>query len=314
MRDLVTHIFEYMVPDHLFGDDGLCEEAQNKIYNISMKAIGDRIKKECYFFTFFTAEVSSEKFQVPNFKKIDCFVLDFKYSFIHIPKTGGKFLWYNFNVYRDHHDHITFNKNHDSCNLHNVDFDSNGAVQQWHFASNDNFITVVRNPYDWLVSIFYHFKLELIKTNKKFKKSVTDVENFDIFIKDICLNNFEYSNKLFPFNDGLTGQLFDEFGNICVRNILFFERIEKGCEFFKIGKRKNEFLNKVVSLNQFADHENFKNFKKNKKKDYKFFYTEELIELVKDKFSFDLEFLGYDFDGLIHDKDVLVVDNFKKEI
>jgi len=239
------------------------------------------------------------------------FVTYFIYEkiFIHIPKCGGKYFWYNFDCYRNKNDHVTFNSHHTKTK--DIVYEERRTRWNKHHISTPRTITVVRNPFSWLVSIYFHRKEDILR---KIPNSDSDELNFAKFLKILCTEKRGFE-EVFPFHDGMTAQLFNSEGELMVKNIVYFEKLTSvGCENYlkTLGIRKrssNEDYNLYVKTCMKDSHRYKDNFKISR--DYKPFYNEELIKLVNEKFKFDLNFLGYDFHGLTHDSEYLDI-RFKK--
>ena len=241
-----------------------------------------------------------------KFVRVDCL----RYLFIHLPKTAGRYFYSNYRVCKHptgrEHIHHTFNPDHSSYSglklfpLIDVEryWDQNTAYSLDVFLS---LITIVRNPFDWLASFYFTNEG---KGWQNIRDNICKEITFENFIKSICTNDEigkEINQKIYPFDQGLTSPLFNNSDALCVSNILFFERIKQGVDSLNLcAKKDNQVSSSMQTFKISGGRDGYKNL-----------YSEELIKLVYDKFRFDFEFLGYDFDGLRHDKSHL---SFEKSI
>jgi hypothetical protein len=102
--------------------------------------------------------------------------------FVHIPKTGGSSIGLALNPHRDLRAIVVrrTNKSLQSLRLpyrlKGIDTISHGTAQDYASVLGDDFsqyfsFSVVRNPFDWIVS-FYHFQLKRGKTEMSFREFV----------------------------------------------------------------------------------------------------------------------------------------------
>lgn len=240
----------------------------------------------------------------------------YKYRFIHIPKTAGRHVFNSYGVYRHsvEQNHVTF-KNRDykgnTC-IKKADCFAHSSLESIKNSAKRRF-TVVRNPYDWLVSMYFTdwrnnnngwADIRVIMEKK-------DKESFERFIDIVCDKKNkekqiykEIIENVFPFHEGMTTQLFDDTGTCMVENIIFFERLKEGLKLLKIQKRPEQNIGTEYDK-KFKTYKKRSNERDEQKKDYRAFYTEEMIEKVSKAFKFDLDLLGYEFDGLTHKKALL---------
>ena len=267
-------------------------------------------------------------------------VLSYDKFMFHIPRTGGSYFWSTYEVFKDvTEDHITFNECHDksrdlkvlsSCqdkwlNALRTKFPSRDESFNPNSLSVDKDMTVslVRNPFDWIVSMFLYDGYQPIIL-KKIGDKKCQKKNFANFIKNLKLapRSFEY---IYPFHEGMSAILFDSTGDLKVKNFLYYEKIndnnfEKYCKKLSIEKRdKNnvgiELLSKFNS--DIGISPGYKSFKSNcnrKFKDYREYYDEDTKKIVEEMFSLDLKLFGYNFDGII-DKNAqsgITIENFQR--
>ena len=208
-------------------------------------------------------------------------------SFIHIPKTSGRHMIYKYFVYQTGGNHMFANEDSKHYNHYCKDF--------------KRCFTVVRNPFSWLYSYWNHRSDENVHTGVYNCNIVYDNSTFEKFIFNVCnLSEQDW----FPFDNGMTTQLFDKEGKICASDIMFFERHSEGIEALQLEEKYEPFLSGEIRK---ESHKRFLDFKPSRT-DYRVHYTTEMIDLVSEKFKFDLDFLGYDFEGLTHDKDSIHLD------
>ena len=206
-------------------------------------------------------------------------VFFYKRSFIHIPKTGGMHM---ITKYRNHQvggNHMYANKNFPNFDDYCLFF--------------DQCFTIVRNPFSWLFS-FYHHSDGDKKVGHSHCRLVKENDSFESFVYNIC--DLDEYTQWFPFPDGMTTQIFDENDNICAKEIVFFERYEDGVSDLDFKE------NADILINSYTEQEKKYLYFKKSEDGYKNHYTDKMIDAVSEKFSFDLSFLGYDFNGLTHEK------------
>ena len=176
-------------------------------------------------------------------------------------------------------------------------------------------LSIVRNPYDWLVSMYFCNW----DTNKSRGWSdVRDIlqnyteDSFEEFINIICDEKRKDTTlydkimtEVFPFNEGLTTQLFDDNNVLCVSNIIFFERLHDGAKELNLQEKLDSDLSLLSDQDDFSTHLK-RDPSSTREEGYKQYYTPDMVDKVAKAFKFDLEFLGYDFNGLRHDAKAFV--------
>ena len=215
------------------------------------------------------------------------------YYFVHIPKTAGNFVIRHkisdskFLPRLNQRGHM-FGKS--GMKRFNV---KNGGHTSWETDTwesyNDNPLfrnsykfTIIRNPYDLLVSYYEH------DGNGKDNgwancKTTHNIKSFEDFIKKICDPNYEWHVE--SFKTSLFSQIYNETNEVCVKEAIRYENLVEGIEMF-CDKHNIKYTNN----NSF-------NFKSKNKKDYKSYYTDELKELVYNTYKEDFVRFGYNFDG-----------------
>lgn len=236
-----------------------------------------------------------------------------KLMFIHIPKTGGTSFRKSLNkeiIYGGHTLFIPFkdqpkNLNQYFLNNDNKKWTKNRGIPNvidgiYSPKLNNNIITftIIRNPFDMLSSLYFH------DSGKGFghlggnshPESIKHTTSFKDFIIKYCSDNWNYAGGIpCPYLKlNLFQQIFDKDGNIKVDIILFNEKLNEGLEFLK--KKFNINCNKILK----------KNISTHKKKNYKDYYDQEMIDLVNKKCHLELSLFNYSFDGY-HGKDNFIL-------
>ena len=209
-------------------------------------------------------------------------------SYIHIPKTGGRFMINNYLNYQSGGNHLSANFNHANYNEYCEVF--------------ENCFTVVRNPFSWLVSYYHHQEEGLGEIGHGGCRKIDNNNTFEKFIFNIC--DLESDVDWFPYSMGETSQIFNKDNRVCASRIIYFERYEDGARCANLEKIPPNLKDIITSDN----NRKFLKFRTSML-DYRRFFTQPMIDAVNEKFKFDLEFLGYDFEGLTHDKSFITIPN-----
>lgn len=139
------------------------------------------------------------------------------------------------------------------------------GAKQWENAYS---FAVVRNPWDWQVSL-YHYILR--EKNHGECRIVSRLDSFDEYIQWRCNGSFQLQSQF----------LADEGGsNIIVKDVLRFETLYD--DFSRVAARFNQDLT--------LDHLNA-----TKHRHYRSYYSEASKILIKNCFARDIEMFGYDF-------------------
>ncbi len=180
-----------------------------------------------------------------------------RFIFIHINKTGGSSVEKALNIPFEH-----------KTALEKIE-----EIGQKNWDRKFTF-TVIRNPWDKVVS-HYHYRVETNKTNLR-----NNPIEFKEWVKRTYGNqdDFYYNNpKMFMPQ---TNWIMDNNGNILVDEIIHFENLES--EFNKILEK----LGKNTTL---------PHVKKSNRENYRKYYDEETIEIVRNWFERDIERFDYQF-------------------
>jgi len=134
--------------------------------------------------------------------------------------------------------------------------------------------SVVRNPWDRMVSLYFFGKQKNKSWCKKFK-------DFNKWIQYITQQNAKWKRYWNQFD-----WLKDHNDNINIDFIIRFENIDK--DWLKLCK-------KIKCKPQQLPHINKTKKRKRKRKDYRFYYNDKSIELIGEKYKKDIEIFDYTF-------------------
>lgn len=140
--------------------------------------------------------------------------------------------------------------------------------------------SVVRNPFDWLVSyVGFSAGWNKAHLNKSHYDGHITKQGFDYAVKHIV----ERESDTWPSRSFLFFQLFDNHGEFIPDYLLRNERLDidlkRLCEERKLNYQKGS-PQKVGN-----------------RKDYRSYYNDELVEIVTKKYSRELNLFGYSFEG-----------------
>ena len=154
-------------------------------------------------------------------------------------------------------------------------------------------VTVVRNPYDWLVSYFHHHSLAHRPGGQE--GTLGNWTSFESFLSKFDSKHFtETTLPRFMWGEGfLTEQLYDN-KNACKAHVIIrFEHLQAGW-----GKTIQELVGCERLLNGLSmPHSNRGKGLTQTKRNYREYYNEELIEFVEKRFGKELSMYGYTIDG-----------------
>ncbi len=168
--------------------------------------------------------------------------------------------------------------------------------------------TVVRNPFDLLVSYYMHSSKAgddgWANVNKYHK-----ISTFKDFVMLYC--TIESDKWHVPLlNKNLFSQLFNEEGECMVKYALFFENLNENlrelvnhCREEKDKDKKRKV--KLKTLNKSS---------RRTEGSYKKYYDEEMVKKVQEKCAVELEMFGYRFSGKPEKRSILDISKYKLEV
>lgn len=221
-----------------------------------------------------------------------------KIYFLHIPKTAGTYLKGNNKLKKLSHGFCIDNAYRLSKyeNGHKTYKTNYYKIYKFPIINNIK-ITIIRNPFDLLCSYYFHGNHGWASVNK-----THNFNSFNDFIKAYCDKKFKWHVPL--LKQFLFSQIFDKKGNCVVDVIIKYEYLFNGLK--KINKHFNEnifIIDKVI-----------KRKSERKKKNYKEYYTNELIKLILKKCERELKLFKYNFNGSIDDNSLIFPKNIKYDI
>jgi hypothetical protein len=171
---------------------------------------------------------------------------------------------------------------------------------------------VVRNPYDRVVSAYYHFKTKQFKEHSKERHMQNLLKQYSCF-RDFVLNYLKGSNRIFWHHDVRWDSLFlSELSSwnkattgredILTGPPVHFQpqikwllspngKINDDIDIFKFEKL-DEVVQKLTT--EYNIPNEFPHLSKIKRSHYSEHYTDELYEIIYRKYQKDFELLGYD--------------------
>lgn len=229
---------------------------------------------------------------------------------MHIPKTGGTFFSSFFSqlpVELYHNNHFKCNPNFSLYPDPTDSIPRNELFQNQPGFNNSIKISIVRNPFDWLTSYYFH---EEGNDNLPWQKVLgvgncrTMYNTFEKFVEAYCDDSLYWPEGLKMFKSCYPFQIFDNNGNcqadFIIKNgsnnelskAIFNISILLGCpmrESIKAFERSNKRLSAV------------------KKKNYKKYYQDSMIEKLSEKWENILKTFNFDFFGSTV-KDEIIID------
>ena len=217
--------------------------------------------------------------QTPEYKKLyfadQARKREVRLFYLHIPKTGGKYMnevFKNYNAFT--------NLGHRKPPVHGV--------------NTINFSTV-RNPFSLLVSWYFHRLRGQIGLDGCVK--IFDIKSFEEFVKKYCDPNFVWLIARQKMKNFMFWQIFNNDKctvDYVLRNEYLDDALLDFCSKFDITPNIGEKVNT-------SEH-----------KDYRTYYTDELIELVNEKCERELKLFDYDFDGPIKKYKIITKDDINE--
>lgn len=202
-----------------------------------------------------------------------------KALFIHIPKTSGQSAKSDKRViYQGHR----FLRDNVKNNAPDQRYFEDTVMPKHIIPQSKPFIfTIVRNPFDLLVSYYEHVGRKYGATGWAGCNEFHNFKSFEQFIRAYCNPKYEWHIPL--LQRMLFSQLFDNKGN-CVPNLIIkLEHREAGIK--ALAKHTGITLSsKRVNTNSSKPH-------------YTSYYSPELRRLVEQKCSYELDLFGYNFEG-----------------
>ena len=193
-------------------------------------------------------------------------LLNNKFIFIHIPKTSGSSFTKIIKEYvitnKKTYDvgmgwQGTYHFNKGCCNGQHTSINDLNEEDRLKIA-NLPIITIVRNPYSWLVSVYENFYLKTIPTFKKFILRLDKDKNFKFFGKllqtEYVKNRYNYKVEIYKFEE-------NPHENICKKYNLKYEFVHE------INRNRNK---KIMD-----------------------YYDDDLINIVNNIFVDDFTYLNY---------------------
>tara|TARA_B100001029_G_C14966695_1_gene397730 strand:+ start:105 stop:983 length:879 start_codon:yes stop_codon:yes gene_type:complete len=247
-----------------------------------------------------------------------------RFYFMHLPKSAGSRLTAKNNP--GNHDEQTilpngktFKKlNHAFCipevmrePFNHDDYNSfkskgkffNYAFNFPYFKSEDTLVfSIIRNPFDMLCSYHHHY-YDAGHNGWASCNNLHGFNNFEEFIRGYCSDEISGFNTLTKSNFSgwhmpimhkfLFSQMFDANGKCHVDFLIRYENMVEGL------KKMNERFGLTFDYDKYDTvfDNSWRSNQSKKNKNYREYYTPELIKLVEEKCSRELSLFGYDFEG-----------------
>ena len=247
-----------------------------------------------------------------------------RFYFMHLPKSAGSRLTAKNNP--GNHDEQTilpngktFKKlNHAFCipevmrePFNHDDYNSfknkgkffNYAFNFPYFKSEDTLVfSIIRNPFDMLCSYHHHY-YDAGHNGWASCNNLHGFNNFEEFTRGYCSDEISGFNTLTKSNFSgwhmpimhkfLFSQMFDANGKCHVDFLIRYENMVDGL------KKMNERFGLTFDYDKYDTvfDNSWRSNQSKKNKNYREYYTPELIKLVEEKCSRELSLFGYDFEG-----------------
>jgi hypothetical protein len=186
--------------------------------------------------------------------------------FIHVPKTGGRFIKVNFPEIKCSKKPLSGDYKQYETKYHTI-FSTHATFNEISDIIDDTDVvfTSIRNPYSWLESHFYFEKYGLY--HKKRRKEMTDIPNFETFI-------LEEKFKIIPYKQ------YEYIEGIPKENILNTETLNEDLRIF--------FDRYEIDVEIPKEH-----YKPNSHKPDNIVWSDEMIAVVNNYYKDDFELLNY---------------------
>jgi hypothetical protein len=216
-------------------------------------------------------------------------------NFLHIPKTGGTYIGQLDSFGKPVVDNLYY-LGHSLVEFNGIDYpyipvgySPTKVISEKNLKKEKTF-SVVRNPFDWIVS---YVGFSAGWNQKYFNPNHYDLElteqGFVIAVKKILTR----SGNVWPNNKFLFFQLFDSSGNLIPDMILKNESLDADVE---------RMCSDLGLLYQKGDNQ-----KVGKRKDYSSYYSDELKNMVEKVYYRELMLFGYSFQDNHNDSDLVNV-------
>ena len=161
---------------------------------------------------------------------------------------------------------------------------------------NPTKFTVLRNPFDVLVSYYYSSSFGRSQDGWHGCRAWGKYKDFEDFILRYC--DPEEKWNVAPLKENLYSQLVNDEGDVCVDYILRYERLENGLQFLEgeFNLERNADIDETKSSWRTICSTS-RNKTPDREKDYRIYYTDRMRELLEKKCVFELGVGNYNFDG-----------------
>lgn len=146
--------------------------------------------------------------------------------------------------------------------------------------NNSAYITIVRNPFDLLVSYYHYGKQGWANCN-----SIHGFKSWEKFLNSYIDPNFKW--HIPPMKRSLFSFAQDKEGNNLASHYFRYETLEHDLTNYFFPNKPTKPLPKMPHTRQ----------SKRKHKSYNVYYTEEQVDKLKEIWKADLKYFNYDFDS-----------------
>jgi hypothetical protein len=172
-----------------------------------------------------------------------------------------------------------------------------------YFSNKDTLkFSIIRNPFDMLCSYYHHYYAQ-DHNGWGGCNQLHDFNSFEDFIRGYCSSEISGFNSLTKnhfsgwhmpiMQNFLYAQMFDGAGKCHVDFLIRYENMVEGL------KKMNERFGLTFDHDKYDTvfDNSWRSNQSKKNKNYKEYYTPELIELIEEKCSRELSLFGYNFNG-----------------